>query len=227
MEAGTKPSGAQRLTRERILAAALALVDRDGPGALSMRRLAQELDVWPMSIYRHFADKDALLDAMAGSAAGEVELPAKGAAWRTEMEALLVEARRALGPDAGGLASRLPRALLTDGGLRIAEAGLSILARAGIPPRDAAGAWRALLSYTFGFAMVAVAPDPDEAVRSTRAAIAGLSERDHPALFAARDELASALAEEDEFACGLALLLDGVDLLRTASSPSGTQPPPA
>src|SRR3954453_13226884 len=57
-----QPSG---LSRERILEVALELASAEGVEALSMRRLAQELDVWPMSVYRYFQDKDALLDAMA------------------------------------------------------------------------------------------------------------------------------------------------------------------
>ncbi len=53
-----------RLSRERILDAALELVVDDGWNGLSMRRLAQELDVWPMAVYRYFRDKDELLDAV-------------------------------------------------------------------------------------------------------------------------------------------------------------------
>src|SRR5205814_741573 len=56
-----QPSG---LSHEWILEVALELAEAEGIEALSMRRLAQELDVWPMSVYRYFQDKDALLDAM-------------------------------------------------------------------------------------------------------------------------------------------------------------------
>src|SRR3954451_8011577 len=57
--------GRQQLSRERILGAAAELAGRDGLESLSMRRLAQELDVWPMSVYRYFRDKDELVDAVA------------------------------------------------------------------------------------------------------------------------------------------------------------------
>ena len=63
------------LSREPIVAAALELVDRDGWDALSMRRLAVELDVWPMAIYRHFSDKEDLLAAVADAAADRVAAP--------------------------------------------------------------------------------------------------------------------------------------------------------
>jgi AcrR family transcriptional regulator len=63
------------LSREPIVAAALALVERDGWEALSMRRLAVELDVWPMAIYRHFSDKEDLLAAVSDAAAAEIASP--------------------------------------------------------------------------------------------------------------------------------------------------------
>jgi AcrR family transcriptional regulator len=68
------------LSRERIVAAAVAIADRDGLGALSMARLAQELGSAPMSLYRHVANKDELLVFMQDAAPGPPpELPA---GWR-------------------------------------------------------------------------------------------------------------------------------------------------
>jgi AcrR family transcriptional regulator len=201
----------QRLSRERILRVALETVEEEGLDSLSMRRLAQKLDVWPMSIYRYFRDKDELLDALADSAAEGLSLPGGRASWRNQMRALLHEARRVLGADqAGGLATRLPRAILSPGLLRVSEAGLAILERAGFSRRDAAGAWRALLSYTFGFATTSVPGSEGEAGRRTRAAIAALPDDEYPALSAAADELAAALADDGEFDRGLDSLLDGL-----------------
>lgn len=173
------------LSRDRILAEAQRAVDEHGIDSLSMRRLAQRLDVWPMSIYTYFRDKDELLDALAESAAAAVELPQTHTSWRWEMRALLHEARRV---STGGLvASRLPVALLSPGLVRITHAGLAILERAGLDRDEAASAWRTLLSYTFGFALTSLA--------------------DAPPL---PRELAAALAAEGEFDRGLARLLDGI-----------------
>jgi AcrR family transcriptional regulator len=140
--------------------------------ALSMRRLAQELDVWPMSIYTYFRDKDELLDALADGAVASVELPSARATWRNQVRALLNEARRALAADAATLSNRLPRALAAP---RLTEAGLSILARAGFRERDATSAWRALLSYTAGSALIAV--DEREFERGLDALLDGLQAR--------------------------------------------------
>src|ERR1700728_3580904 len=63
--AGDAASGNGKITRDRVLAAALAIIDRDGADALSMRRLARALDRDPMTLYRHAPAKSALLDGIA------------------------------------------------------------------------------------------------------------------------------------------------------------------
>jgi AcrR family transcriptional regulator len=146
-----QPVPPNRLTRERILQAALVIAAREGIGQLSMRRLAQELDVWPMTIYGYFADKDALLDAMAASAIGEVARPSRRGSWRTQIRRLLEDVHRAMA-DSPGLSPRLPRAFLTPEALELTDAGVAILAEAGFDSDEAASCWRALWSYTFGFA---------------------------------------------------------------------------
>jgi AcrR family transcriptional regulator len=203
-----QPSG---LSRERILEVALEIAEEEGIDALSMRRLAQELDVWPMSVYRYFQDKDALLDAMAADRIERLpELPA-GAPWRDQLHTLLEAAARRLA-DSPGLAARLPRAFLSEGALRLPEAGIAILLEAGFEPEEAASAWRALWSYTFGFATSGA-----DSPRTARAAIAALPEDAYPALAVAGDPLADALASDDEFAAGLDRLLDGLEA-RAASA---------
>jgi AcrR family transcriptional regulator len=198
----TQPSG---LSRERILDAAHEIARSDGIGALSMRRLAQELDVWPMSVYRYFQDKDALLDAMAaGTAAAAASQPPARGSWRTQMRALLGDAQHSIA-GSPGLAGRLPRAFLTPSGLTLSEAGMAILLRAGFSHAGAASAWRALWSYTYGFATFAV-----ESERGVRSAVAALQEEDYPALATAGEELAAALADPDEFVTGLERLMDGL-----------------
>src|SRR5512144_1744010 len=82
-----------RLSRERVLAGALELVDREGLSALSMRRLGAELDVEAMALYRYAAGKDALLDGLvealylelAGRLAAGPGADDDAASWRTEL----------------------------------------------------------------------------------------------------------------------------------------------
>jgi AcrR family transcriptional regulator len=84
------------LTRERVLRTAVALADQGGIESLSMRRLAQALDVVPMALYRHVANKDELLDALVDVVVGEIDPPLEGADWKTALRARILSARRAL-----------------------------------------------------------------------------------------------------------------------------------
>ena len=66
------------LTRERVLRTAVALADEGGIESLSMRKLAQALDVVPMALYRHVANKDELLDGLVDVVVGEIDPPLDG-----------------------------------------------------------------------------------------------------------------------------------------------------
>ena len=206
-----------RLSKERILQTALDIADEEGLDALSMRRLAQALDVWPMSVYRYFQDKDALLDAMAAhSAAPSAAAPDADASWRDRLKALLREAQRQItaSPEIG---SRIPRAFLEPEPLRLTEAGIGILREAGFTTAQAASAWRALYSYTFGFATFRLAPTPEEAGRRVRVAVAGLPKSEYPAIAEAADDLGDAFAT-DEFDFGIDRLLDGLEARLTSAA---------
>jgi AcrR family transcriptional regulator len=65
----------QPLSRDRVLRAAVALADEAGIESVSMRRLAQALDVVPMALYKHVANKEQLLDGMLDVIVGEIEPP--------------------------------------------------------------------------------------------------------------------------------------------------------
>jgi len=91
------PTGRRpRLNRDRVLDAAVALADEIGLEALSMRRLAADLDVVPMALYKHVADKEALLDGMVEVVVGEIEPPAPDVGWRDAVRGRVLSARRAL-----------------------------------------------------------------------------------------------------------------------------------
>jgi AcrR family transcriptional regulator len=135
------------LSRELITSTAVEVVSREGLDALSMRRLAQELDVWPMSMYRHFRDKEELLDAIAAAGADEVELPSGRGDVREQLHALAAEAHALLGRQPSDLRRRT---LASAGVLRLSDAALQSLADGGVPAAEAQTAWRALLAYVVG-----------------------------------------------------------------------------
>jgi AcrR family transcriptional regulator len=84
------------LSRERVVQAAIALADEGGIGALSMRRLAQELGVEAMSLYHYFARKDEVLAGMMAAVFAEMERPGHGPDWQADMRRAAVSAKDTL-----------------------------------------------------------------------------------------------------------------------------------
>ena len=145
-----------KLSRQSILAAALALVDREGAQALTMRRLGAELGVEAMSVYRHVADRAELLDGLADLLATEIE-PHRGEvewpdALRTFAGELRAVARRH--PDAFALVGT--RVLATRFVLRPVEEVLASLRSGGFTPARAIFAYRLVASYVRGYALAEV-----------------------------------------------------------------------
>ena len=86
----------QPLTRERVLRAAVELADREGIGALSMRRIGQELGVEAMSLYNHVANKEEILDGVVDLIVGEIDPPEAGVHWKTALRNRILSARAML-----------------------------------------------------------------------------------------------------------------------------------
>ena len=86
----------ERLDRERVLRAAVALADEVGMAAVSMRGLAQHLGVVPMALYKHVADKDELVGGMVDVVLGEVEPPDPALDWKAAVRQRVLSARRAV-----------------------------------------------------------------------------------------------------------------------------------
>src|SRR5215218_10174227 len=90
------PEPRTRLTRERVLRAAVELADPDGVAELSMRKLGQQLGVEAMSLYNHVANKDDLLDGMVDLVFSEIGVPPDDADWKLAMRERAVAARAVL-----------------------------------------------------------------------------------------------------------------------------------
>jgi AcrR family transcriptional regulator len=84
------------LTREKILRTAVALADEGGVASVSMRKVAHELDVVPMALYRHVSNKEEMLDGMVDIVVGEIDPPVAGADWKVAVRERILSARRAL-----------------------------------------------------------------------------------------------------------------------------------
>jgi len=84
------------LSRGRVLRAAVALADVGGIESLSMRKLAEDLGVVPMALYKHVANKEELLDGMIDVVVGEIDPPATGTEWKSAVRQRVLSARQAL-----------------------------------------------------------------------------------------------------------------------------------
>jgi AcrR family transcriptional regulator len=149
----TRSGKRKPLTKERIVKKAIALADRDGIDALSMRKLGQALGVEAMSLYNHIANKGELVAAMVGSVVEQFALPDDEPRWDVAIRRCAVRAHDLLieHPWACSLALA-PSDVPTIGGphMRYMDWLLRRLHDAGFPPHLAYSAYHALDSHIFG-----------------------------------------------------------------------------
>ena len=203
------------LTRERVLAAAIDLADRDGIASLSMRKLAQELGVEAMSLYHHVANKDAILDGLIDLVFGEIDLPVGEADWKAAMRRRAISAREVLRrhPWATGLMES--RSTPGPATLRHHDAVLGILRNAGFPLELAAHAYSLLDSYIYGFALQETSlpfNTPEETAEVAQAMMAEFPADAYPHLteIAVEHVLQPGYSYASEYLFGLDLILDGL-----------------
>jgi AcrR family transcriptional regulator len=142
-----------RLSRERVLRAAIAHADEGGLEALSMRKLAEELGVAPMALYRHVAHKDDLIDAMVDIVFREIDLPSAGDDWRTAMRRRAISVRDALLRHRWAIGLMESRRNPGPANLRHHDAVIGSLRAAAFDMALAAHAYSLLDAYIYGFAL--------------------------------------------------------------------------
>ncbi|MEU8317420.1 TetR/AcrR family transcriptional regulator C-terminal domain-containing protein [Nonomuraea sp. NPDC048881] len=146
------------LTRQAILRAALALADREGLKALSMRRIGQELGVEAMSLYQHVDSKDALLDGLVEQVVTQAApLLTEAASWQEALREYAHALLRALLAHPNVVPLVVSRPAITPGNLRLMEEGLRVLRAAGLPPDRALDMLYAVTGFVVGHVAVLAA----------------------------------------------------------------------
>jgi AcrR family transcriptional regulator len=201
------------LTRERIVRAAVEILERDGADALSMRRVAAELGVATMSLYNHVSNKAALLD-------GAAELIMEDMRFAADPDADWREQARGLARTFRNIARRYPRSVLvvitrqphSTAGLHTLELVLAAVRAAGFDGAEALRVVRTFEAFILGSLMrqASLAERPpidlvsfdqalaDAGMTNIRALLPELAERDH----------------DSDFEFGLELLIGAVAALR-------------
>ncbi len=211
--------GRARLTRERVLDAALALVDAEGLDALTMRRLGQELDRDPMSLYRYADSRANLLDGVAETVLAQLVIPADGTDWEAQLRTTGHEFRSLALAHPHVVPLIVTRPLATPlglrplGTLRPLEQILGLLIGAGFAPDQALHGYRAYFGLLHGHVLNELQEtlvDPQATDALLRLGLDRLPAEEFPHL---RDLAEALLAGYDgaaELDRGLDILLDGL-----------------
>ena len=150
---GSNAERRARLSRERVLRAAITLADHSGLESLTMRRLGQELGVEAMSLYNHVANKDDILDGIVDLVLGDIEVPPTGTDWKTAMRQRAISAHEVLLAHPWAAMLIMSRFNIGPGMTRYLDATLGRLRDGGFSIEGALDAWHTLDSHLYGFTL--------------------------------------------------------------------------
>lgn len=214
----------QPLSRERIVAEAVALLDAEGLDALSMRQLGTRLSAGATSLYRHVANRDELIELVVDHVYGEIEVPDPPAAahWRAAVDACAHSMRAMIlrHPWTATLIAEVGLSYLGPNVVRLTDRMLAVFEAAGFAPGEADLAISAVMAYVIGISI-------SEGAWLTSLARSGLTEaqwierlkpaveqatRDYPRLRDAAPEPGHdpRRARDENFQYGLDRMLDGL-----------------
>lgn len=214
MPAGTNP-GRPRLSRSLVLSGAVAVADAGGIGSLTMRSLADALEVKPMSIYHHVANKDEVLDGIVDIVFSEIELPRSGGEWQSEMRRRATSARAAMRRHPWAIGLVQTRTSPGPATLKHHNAVIGTLREAGFSVEMTAHAFALIDAYVYGFALSeATLPinGPETVTEVAEQMMDQSSPKDYPYLveFTTEHVMKPGYDYGREFEFGLDLLLNGL-----------------
>ena len=203
---------------ERALEVALSVADGEGIEAVTMRRLARELGVEAASLYHHIRGKDEILDGLVDEVAGEIELPAPSASWRTAIGQRARNTRAVLRRHPWAVSLMASRTNPGRATLRLLEAGIRCFREGGFTVPLAAHALSTVDSYVHGFVLQEVNlpfRNESELAAMTGAIMESFPASEFPYLFELTVEhvLQPGYEYGKEFDSGLTVVLDGVAAL--------------
>lgn len=205
-----RPGPRRKTSREALAREALRIADAEGLDALTVQRLAAAAGIGTMTVYGYFRSKDELLGAVVDAAVGDGVQGAGAAGWREDLAAAVTTVYDALARHPSLVEIRFRRPVLRPEALQFGERCMAALTTAGLPPDQAAAAFRLLFTFVFGYAGLSPARREHQARDETAKAARGLPSDRYPALTEHREAFASAAAGRAAFEEGLAIILDGI-----------------
>jgi AcrR family transcriptional regulator len=205
-----------RLTREKVLSGAVAVADRGGLAALTIRSLAQELGVKPMAVYHYVATKDEILDGIVDTVFGAIALPSATGDWRAQMRRRAHSARDVLRRHPWAIGLLESRTSPGPATLRHHDAVIATLRAAGFSLALTAHAYALIDSYTYGFALQEAGLPFDDEPTSVADVAEPFLQRFDPADYPHLVEMMTnyfvlpGYSFGNEFTFGLELVLDGL-----------------
>lgn len=204
------------LSRQRVLEAAIQVADKGGVQALSMRKVAAELEVEAMSLYHHVANKDEILDGVVDALFAKIEFADPEAHWKDAMRVRAASARSVLAAHPWALGLMESRGTSGPAIPAHHNAVLGALRNGGFSVAMSAHAFSVLDSYIYGFAL----QEANLPFDSADALDEAIDDLDLEAMAEAAPHLVELVTEHvlqpgysfaDEFDFGLDLILDALE----------------
>jgi AcrR family transcriptional regulator len=224
-EAQPRSGRPPRLSRERVIQAAVDLADAEGIEALTMRSLARRVGAEAMSLYRHVRDKDDILDGIVDQVYAEIPLPDPGTPWLPAMRERAVATRAVLLRHRWAVGLMESRRVPGPANLGHHDAVVAILTGAGFDARATTHAYNLIDSYIYGFVLQEVSlpfASAEELAEVGAEMLAGADADAYPHLARVSSELLEAGFDyADEFEVGLDLVLDAIRTIAPSPGRAG------
>lgn len=198
--------------RQEILDAALAIADKHGIDAVSMRSVAQRVGVTAMALYPHFSGKDALLDGLVGQVLSELALPSGTAPWQERLSALAHTVRALAHRHPAVVPLLFSRPAVTADAVRAVDTIYQALLEAGVPEEKVARLERLVSTFVLGYAISEVSGRFAAGTLGTRERRAQLPDADLPAHHQLARWLDAPRSWDEEFDADLADLTEMIRL---------------
>ena len=204
------------LSRERILQAAVELADEEGIEGLSMRRLADRLEVKAMSLYNHIANKDDLMDGMVDRVIAEINWSPQGAHWKVALRQRANSAHAMLLRHPWATMPIVSRVNVGPAMLSYIDATLGCLHQAGFSLEMADHIWNAIDSHIYGFTLQELnfPFDPDEYAEAAKQGLVLIPADRYPHMnYLTHEVIDRRYDGVHSFDFGLDLILNGLESL--------------